>query len=105
VALILRTYVYGFGSYFKKTGVYQDIDILIVHTSTDYISCLEAIYLKKIISQEIEKAGISILSKSAELEFNFIEKSQAILLIEFEGDYREPILTEILHKVHTYKKT
>jgi len=97
--------VYGFGSYFKETDAYQDIDILIVHALTDYISCLEAISLKKSIAQEMENTDISILSKSAELEFNFIEKSKAFLLIEIEGGYSDSVLTEILHKVHTYKKT
>ena len=105
MALMLETSVYGFGSYFKGSSLYQDIDILVVHSSTDRTSCLEAISLKKSIVKEIEKAGVSILSKSAELDFNFIEKSKAILLHEFNGDYRQSALKTIVHKIHSHRET
>lgn len=95
--------VFGFGSYFKGANVSQDIDILIVHSSTDYNSCLEAISLKKAIVQEIGNADVSILSKTAELEFDFIQKAQAILIAEFIGSYRKSALIEIFQKVHAYK--
>lgn len=94
----MRTSVYGFGSYFKGDSAYQDVDILIVHSSTDYSSCLEAISLKNSIAQEIGSADVSILSREAELEFDFIQKSQAVLLAEFEGSFRESSIIEILQK-------
>lgn len=99
------TSVYGFGSYFNDAGVYQDMDILIVHSSSEYRSCLEAISFKRAIVREISDADVSILSKSAESEFNFIEKSQAILLIEFYECDNKSALIELLRKVGTYKKT
>ncbi len=105
MALMLETNVYGFGSYFKGSSLYQDIDILVVHSSIDRTSCLEAISLKKSIVKEIEKVVVSILSKSAELDFNFIEKSKAILLHEFNGDYRQSALENIVHKIHSHRKT
>lgn len=104
MALIFETQVYGFGSYFHGNSSYQDIDILVVHTSTDRVSCLKAISLKKSIIKKIEKAGVSILSKSAELEFDFIKKSKGILLYEFNGDYSESDFKNILDKVHSQKK-
>ena len=105
MALILTVYVYGFGSYFKGSPLYQDIDILLVHTSTDYSSCLEVIALKKDIAQEIGESEITILSKSAESEFNFIEKSQAILLSKFEDGNKARFFKELVSKVRAYKKT
>jgi len=104
MALIFEIQVYGFGSYFYGSSSYQDIDILVVHNLTDRASCLKAISLKKSIIKKIEKAGVSILSKSAELDFDFIKKSKGILLHEFYGDYRESDLKKIAHKVHSHRK-
>lgn len=95
--------VYGYGSYFKGTSKYKDIDILITHISTDYNSCLEVIALKKYIVQEIEGADVTILSCVAELEFNFLEQSKAVLLSEFVQTPNKLILTELFQKVHGYK--
>lgn len=105
MALIFENQVYGFGSYFHGNSSYQDIDILVVHTSTDRTTCLEAISLKKSIVNQIEKAGVSILSKSAELDFDFIKKSKGILLHEFNGSYRESDLKKIVNKINSHKKT
>ena len=103
--MILTMSIYGFGSYFKGASAYQDIDLLIVHNSTDYSACLAAISLKNSILQEIGSAGVSILSRVAELEFDFIQRSQAILLVEIEGSYKDSELMELFRKVNTYKKT
>ncbi len=95
--------VYGYGSYFNGTSKYRDIDILITHISTDYNSCLEVIALKKSIVHEVEGADISILSCVAESEFNFIQKSKAILLAEFVKKPNKLVLTELFQKVRGYK--
>ena len=91
----MRTYLYGFGSYFDGSCSHNDIDFLIVHDSTDRESCLNAISLKNHMAQEIKNSDISILSKYAELEFDFIVKSKAMLIFEFEGEYRESMFSEI----------
>jgi len=95
--------LYGFGSYFDESRSHNDIDLLIVHDSVDRKSCLNAISLKKHIAQEIRTADISILSKSAELEFDFIGKSKATLTFEFEGEYRESMFSEISKAMHFSK--
>ncbi|CAA0106034.1 Uncharacterised protein [Zhongshania aliphaticivorans] len=95
--------VYGYGSYFKGSSQYKDIDILITHISTDYNSCLEVIALKKSIVNEIEGADVTILSCVAESEFNFIQQSRAILLSEFLQNTNNRILTELFDKVRGYK--
>jgi predicted nucleotidyltransferase len=104
MALIYETQVYGFGSYFHGNSSYQDIDILVVHTSTDRTSCLDAIALKKSIIKQVEKAGVSILSESAELDFDFINKSKGILLHEFNGSHRESDLKKIENKIHFHRE-
>lgn len=78
--------IYGFGSYFKGSKTFNDIDILIVHNSTSYSSCLEAISLKKILLAKIEKASITMLSKSEVAEFNFVSKAAAKHLLSYNGN-------------------
>ena len=104
LALILKISVYGYGSYFKGVSEYKDIDILITHISTDYNSCLDVIALKKSIVHEIEDADVSILSCVAELEFDFIKNSQAILLAEFVKKSNELVLTELFQTICGYKQ-
>lgn len=104
MALIFETQIYGFGSYFYSSGSYQDIDILVVHSSTDRTPCLMAISLKKSIVEQIEKSDVSILSKSAELDFDFIKKSKGILLYEFNESYEESDLKKITNKVNSHRK-
>lgn len=93
--------IYGFGSYFSESKLYRDIDILIVHDSSDYQSCMQAIKCKKLILKEIDKSDVSILSKSEELDFDFISKSRAVLL----GEIDEGSIENIAYMVKTFKKT
>jgi hypothetical protein len=97
--------VYGFGSYFISIMPYRDIDILIVHDSVSRQSCLQAIELKRMILKEINKANVSILSKSAEKHFDFINASGAILLGNVnESDYL-PYLKKIILKIRSFRET
>jgi len=100
----LITSIYGFGSYFNGSGYWNDIDILIVHDSADREACLNAISLKKYIVNEIENADVSILSKSTEVEFDFIAKSHASLLFEFEGDFSGTMIREIVNALIFFQK-
>ena len=69
--------IYGFGSFFSKLPVFEDIDLLIVHKSTSYDSCQFAIWCKKYLLSKISVADITILSKSEECQFSFLAKSKA----------------------------
>jgi hypothetical protein len=91
--------IYGFGSYFSASHLYNDIDILIVHDLSDYSSCMQAIKCKKSILDEIKQSNVSILSKSEELDFDFISKSGAVLL----GEVDEGSIEDIVYKVKTFK--
>lgn len=95
--------VYGFGSYFKSSETFNDIDLLIVHESCDRDSCLNAIRLKREIIKRIENADVVMLSMTEEVCFNFIERSYAIPLILCESDFNENVLNELSSKIHSFK--
>ncbi|WP_019217977.1 hypothetical protein [Legionella tunisiensis] len=84
--------IYGFGSYFSGSKSYKDIDILIVHDLSDYQSCTRAIKCKRSILKEIAKSNVTILSKSEELDFDFISRSGAVLLCEIDEDSIENLV-------------
>ena len=72
--------IYGFGSYFNGRADFQDIDLLIVHESTDQKSCSLAIKCKELLMTQISNAHISILSKNEAKQLSFIEKSKAVII-------------------------
>lgn len=91
--------IYGFGSYFSDSNLYNDIDILIIHDLCDYASCMQAIECKKAILKEIDKSNVSIVSKSEELDFDFISRSGAVLL----GETDENSIQNIVYMVKTFR--
>ena len=93
--------VYGFGSYFKGSEAFNDIDILIVHNSTSRKSCLDAISLKKGLIAKVGKASITMLSKSEEAELNFISKASAKYLLSYNGSN----LCDVISIIETMKPT
>lgn len=96
--------IYGFGSYFKSTIPYKDIDFLIVHDSISSESCSKAIYVKKMILKEIVGASVTILSKSSEDGFDFIKVSEAILLGEIDEEKANPCINEIIEKTTLFRE-
>lgn len=95
--------VYGFGSYFKSSETFNDIDFLIVHESCDRESCLNAIRLKRELIKKIENADVVMLSMSEEACFNFIERANAVPLILCESDFDENVFSELNLKIHSFK--
>lgn len=97
--------IYGFGSYFKSSTSYGDIDFLIVHDSISSESCLMAINIKKTILKEIYGASVTILSKSSEENFDFIKVSEAILLGTVDEEKAETCINEIVRKTILFRQT
>ena len=64
--------------------------------SNSYKSCLEAISLKSEMLLRISNAHVTMLSKSEEDKFNFIEKSFAVQLGEYSGIEKEIIVSELI---------
>ncbi|MBQ5098092.1 hypothetical protein FD825_02355 [Klebsiella pneumoniae] len=92
----MNVIIYGFGSFFKSSGDFNDVDLLIIHDSNSYKSCLEAISLKSEMLLRISNAHVTMLSKSEEDKFNFIEKSFAVQLDEYSGIEKEIIVSELI---------
>jgi len=75
-----HVYIYGFGSFFNNKENFNDIDLLIIHDSTSYISRKFSLLCKKYLISRICNAHITILSKSGEVQHNFIQKSNPVFL-------------------------
>lgn len=94
--------IYGFGSFFNGSRSFNDIDILIIHASISYDSCLEAIEIKSEILSRIKHADVTILSDSEERHVNFIEKSAAFLLGSYSGLPKKIITRDLIIKIDTF---
>ncbi|EGQ7914879.1 hypothetical protein ACA724_004532 [Vibrio parahaemolyticus] len=99
--LVLLADIYGFGSYFKGSITFNDIDILIVHNSNEHVSCLDAISLKKKLVEKVDKVSITMLSRSEEAGLNFVNKASAKYLLSYDGSN----LSEIVSAIEVMKPT
>lgn len=75
-----QAFLYGFGSFFRKKGIFNDVDLLIIHNNTSYSSCQFALSCKKQLLSIICNADITILSQSGERQLEFLKKSNALYL-------------------------
>lgn len=91
--------IYGFGSFFNGSETFNDIDLLIVHSSNSYDSCLEAIVLKQEVLSRISNADITMLSKSEEIQFNFVENAKAFPLGTYSEKKKEDIVSDLKLKL------
>ena len=71
---ITQTWVYGFGSFFKSS-THNDIDILVLHESTDTDSCNFALTCKNVFELNLTNTHITVLSIHEEKQFNFLKIS------------------------------
>lgn len=72
--------VHGFGSFFRNVCDARDIDLLLLHRSTDPISCEFAIRCKAYLEHVLPTADIVLLSQNEEQEIQFLAKSKAVVL-------------------------
>ncbi len=72
--------VYGFGSFFNGKARPRDIDLLLVHRSTDSESCKFAIDCKAQIKSELPAADVVMLSQAEAESLDFLERAKAIKL-------------------------
>ena len=91
--------VYGFGSYFGENTKHQDIDILIIHQSTEYKSCKLAIWCKQMLISRIAKPDITILSRSEEKQHSFITRSNACYIGKVRKSSADDDLLSIMEKI------
>lgn len=95
--------IYGFGSFFNGSENFNDVDLLIIHGSNSYESCLNAIVLKLEILSRIANAHVTMLSKTEEYKFNFIEKAMAIPLGWYSEIEKEKIVSELKIKIQSVR--
>lgn len=105
MAIILNIKIYGFGSFFSGSEIFNDIDLLIVHKSNSYDSCLEAITLKREIQTHINNVDITMLSESEEFQFKFIEKASATYLCSCETKGKIEIVNYLKLKLQSFQRT
>ena len=72
--------VYGFGSFFNGKARPRDIDILLLHRSTDFASSKFAIDCKARIKLALPSADIVMLSQAEAESLDFLERAKAIQL-------------------------
>ncbi|MCF1741460.1 hypothetical protein [Paradevosia shaoguanensis] len=94
MALTLSASIYGFGSAFAGKGGARDIDILIVHQSSDPASCRLAIACKRRLAERLPLAHVTMLSAPEEEHLKFIETANAMSV----GTLRNGHLEEDLNK-------
>ena len=89
--------IYGFGSFFDGNVKYHDIDILIIHRSTEYKSCRFAIFCKQFLVSKLVNLDITILSEREEQQLSFVAKSNACYIGKVREESAENDLCEILN--------
>jgi hypothetical protein len=92
--------IYGFGSYFYGSAIYNDIDIVIVHNDRTRESCRLAITCKRELQSNRSNLHITMLSKQAERSFGFLATAHANHIGHIEGDATAEGINKILHKIH-----
>lgn len=105
MAIILNVIIYGFGSFFNGSEIFNDVDLLVVHSSNSYRSCLEAITLKREIISQIDNADVTMLSRSEEIKFNFVKKAMAIPLGSYTEEEKENIVRDLKIKIRSTRIT
>ncbi|AXB80436.1 hypothetical protein TQ38_028165 (plasmid) [Novosphingobium sp. P6W] len=70
--------VFGFGSFFRGAKDAKDIDILLIHQSSDPASCRFAIECKAHFQHHLPNVDVVMLSKTEEAQKQFIAKSGAL---------------------------
>lgn len=102
--LTLITTIYGFGSYFKKSILTSDIDLLIIHAGVDFINCDFAILCKHRLENLVSNADVTMLSKSEEVNFQFINAAEAIYLGELRKSHLDSDLAGIVSEIHQFTR-
>lgn len=72
--------VYGFGSFFRAGGNFNDVDLLVVHDDNSPPSCRLAITCKQRLAASIAGAHVTMLSDNEERQLSFVRSSDAVEL-------------------------
>ena len=97
--------VYGFGSAFHDRTTANDVDLLIVHPSTDPASCQFAITCKQRLAGLIACVHITMLSNSEEKHCQFIKTARAVYLGSIHENCLDHDVVALVAKIPNLQKT
>jgi hypothetical protein len=91
--------VYGFGSFFNGKAQPHDIDLLLLHRSTDFESCKFAIECKAQLKLALPSADIVMLSQAEAKGLNFLKRAKAVKLTDLSSDSMDANLQTLVHRL------
>jgi len=78
--------VFGFGSFFNRETQPHDIDLLLMHRSTNFESCKFAIDCKSQLNSALPSADIVLLSQAEAEGLDFLKRAKAVKLGDLCSD-------------------
>ena len=93
--------VFGFGSFFCGDENAQDIDLLLIHQSTDIRSCRLAIDCKRHFLRMLPRADVVMLSIGEAKRNGFIARSGAIALGTLDSENIEATVQELVSQIRS----
>jgi hypothetical protein len=84
--LIESLTVYGFGSFFNGNRQPNDIDLLLMHSSTALESCKFAVDCKAQLKLAVPSADIVMLSQEEAKSLDFLKRAKAVRLTSLSFD-------------------
>lgn len=91
--------VYGFGSFFRGSDHPNDIDLLLLHRSTQLESCKFAIFCKNQLKSALPFVDIVMLSRTEAENLDFVERAKAEQLASLRSDMIEADLQALVHRI------
>lgn len=88
--------IYGFGSFFAGEPNPRDIDLLLLHRSTDRGSCQFAVACKALIKTLSAAADVVILAQDEAASLRFFDHAKTVLLGEVRFDHARADTVDIL---------
>lgn len=96
--------VYGFGSFFACGDRPNDLDLLLLHRSTDAASCQFAVNCKTKIMLILPTADIVMLSESEADDHQFLMRSGAIALGELNSEALDAQVQALANRIRAANK-
>ncbi|MGX1692330.1 hypothetical protein [Brevundimonas naejangsanensis] len=91
--------VYGFGSFFRGAKKPGDIDLLLIHRSTDQASCLFAVECKRHFQRHLPHVEVVMLSAIEAEQNEFISRAEAIRLATIDSDSSESQVLDLARRI------
>lgn len=94
--------VYGFGSLFTGAAQPRDVDLLLLHRSTDKESCQFAIACKALIKTLDPAADVLMLSQEEAASLGFFQRAETVLLGEVNSERINADIVDIVRTLGSF---